>query len=265
MRKINYRPGMFSFNGHSSKDLGLCVTKAPDLNRPARQFNTYNIPGRNGTIIEQLDAFENVKRTYEVFAANNDYAPISKEFTSISEWLYTADGYCRLEDDFEPEIFRLAYFTGPLDVDNQLNLYGKTEINFSCRPERFLLSGDSFIDIPHRRQIVMWNIVNPTKFAAKPLIVFEVNQLDNSSSQVNEYITIETPTGKIDVHNISETTYIDCEEMRVYTDSGEKNSDATGVFPTIPPGEQTIRITSNVYAYIDSRFKVRLKPRWYTI
>lgn len=258
MRKINYRLGMFSFNGHSSKDLGLCVTKAPDLNRPARQFNTYNIPGRNGTIIEQLDAFENVKRTYEVFAANNDYAPISKEFTSISEWLYTADGYCRLEDDFEPEIFRLAYFTGPLDVDNQLNLYGKTEINFSCRPERFLLSGDSLIDITNNFR---WNIVNPTKFTAKPFIVVEIDSEYTPSSSA--YIQLTTSTGTIKVEHVTKTTYIDCGDMRVYTNTEEKNSDVTGVFPTIPSGEQPIEL---IKAGFDlSKIKIQLKPRWYTI
>lgn len=260
MRKINYRPGIFSFNGHSSKDLGLCVTKAPDLNRPARQFNTYNIPGRNGTIIEQLDAFENVKRTYGVFAANNDYAPISKEFTSISEWLYTANGYCRLEDDFEPEIFRLAYFTGPLDVDNLLNLYGETEINFSCRPERFLLSGDSFIDITRNYR---WNIVNPTKFTAKPFIVVEIDPESAPSYADNAFIQLTTSTGTIKVEHITETTYIDCEDMRVYTNNGDINSNVTGIFPTIPSGEQPIELIKAGFNL--RKIKIRLKPRWYTI
>src|SRR5574344_2083183 len=134
MRKIDYLLGHFVFNGHNSDEFGICIEDTPSLDRPERKHNLYQIPGRSGDIIEMLDAYDNVDKTYSIWAANDYFTDVTKDYSAISAWLYATNGYARLEDDFGPDIFRLAYFVGPMDIKNLLNIYGRTKIKFSCRP-----------------------------------------------------------------------------------------------------------------------------------
>ena len=53
--------GIITWNGVSSDTLGIYVEKAPSMNRPARKMDSYDVPGRNGSIIRMQDAWENVE------------------------------------------------------------------------------------------------------------------------------------------------------------------------------------------------------------
>lgn len=241
-KKINYNQGTFWFNGQSSKDYGVVIASTPSLDRPTRKYNTYTIPGRSGDIVEMLDAYNNIDKQYEIWAANDVYNTAADGFEDITAWLYTTDGYARLEDDFEPEIFRLAYFVGPMTITNELNLYGTSKITFNCRPERYLKSGEKMVEVTNE-------INNPTKFTSKPLI--KVTGTGKCT------ITIGTRTMTID--GLADYIYIDCDSMDAYRQDAEnKNNMISGDFPLIDPGKQTIATTGNIT-------KVEIMPRWYTI
>ena len=50
--------------------------------------------------------------------------------------------YQRLEDDYHPDEYRMAIFTGPLDFDTRfLNRSGETTLNFNCKPHRYIKAG----------------------------------------------------------------------------------------------------------------------------
>lgn len=244
MRKIDYTLGHFAFNGQNSSNFGICVESTPSLDRPERQHNIYNVPGRNGAIIEQLDTFNNVNREYRVWAANDYYNSVDKDYNAISEWLYNSNGYCRLEDDFEPDIFRLAYFVGPMDVENLLNMYGKTKLTFNCRPERFYKDGEKTITVASGS-----NIQNRTAFTAKPLI--------RIAGSGNCSIRIGTHT--MNITGLVDYIYIDCDTMEAYRQAAEnKNNMISGDFPVIDSGTQSIVTTGTIT-------DIKVTPRWYTI
>jgi hypothetical protein len=52
----------------------------------------------------------------------------------VSAWLHSTSDYARLEDTFEPDIYRLAYYTEETEIENALTEYGRTTILFNCRP-----------------------------------------------------------------------------------------------------------------------------------
>jgi len=244
MRKIDYTLGHFAFNGQNSSNFGICVESTPSLDRPERQHNVYNVPGRNGAIIEQLDTFNNVNREYKVWAANDYYNSVDKDYNAISEWLYNSNGYCRLEDDFEPDIFRLAYFVGPFDVENMLNMYGRTKLTFVCRPERFYKTGEKTIEVADGDYIL-----NKTAFTSRPLI--KITGSGDCSIAIGNNIMY--------ISSLQDYIYIDCDTMDAYRQSAEnKNNTISGDFPNIAPGRQLIRLTGNIT-------KVEIVPRWYTI
>lgn len=253
MRKIDYSLGEFMFNGRSSKDFSICIEKAPSFSRPMRSHNIYKVPGRSGDIIEPLDAYENIERSYDIWAANDSFTNAAQDYDSIAEWLYNSNGYCRLEDDFEPGIFRLAYFVGPIDVENLLNMYGRTTITFNCKPEKYLVNGDKPITLTNSAYTSM---LNPTKFRAKPFI-----KLKHNSGTGSVQITGDFSSGTgLQISNVNADTYIDCELMDVYTDTGSKNSDTTGEFPFLDPGLHRIYFRSTGVGVTAT-----LVPRWYTI
>ena len=121
--------------------------------------------------------------------------------------------------------------------------YGEATINFTCRPERFLKTGEQEITVINNQKIV-----NQTRFTAKPLIHIE------GSGTVTVAIGGNTISA-----SITDYINIDCETMNAYRLAAEnKNSDISGSFPKIIPGENTVGITGTTT-------KVTIVPRYFTI
>lgn len=237
--------GKIYYNGKCSLDLGVIVEEVPALNRPQRKFDEYVVPGRNGTIVEQYDAYENIDKSYNIWFTDyfykNLYSPVKAR--EIADWLYTSKGYMKLEDDFEPEYFRLAYFNGPLDIENLMQKYGKATINFNCRPERYAKNGEIEYSNPTK-------LINPYSFDAKPLIKIE--------GSGNCTLTIQGQT--ITLTDIDSYIYIDCDSMDCYKTLAEnENSKMTGDYPVLKPGKNNISLQSL------SAMTYKIIPRFWTL
>jgi phage-related protein len=244
MHKIDRDLGVFNYNGKSSKDFDIIIEKLPSLDRPQRQYDIHKVPGRSGDIIEQYNAYENITITYEVWFSNNDinYVSAQKLAREISAWLYSSNGYCRLEDDFEPDIYRLAYFVGDLDIENLLTRYGRAKIEFNCRPERYYKNGEYILENPSI-------IVNNTFFEAKPLIKIE--------GSGNVQFSIQGQTVKI--NNLIDYVYLDCDKQDCYRQLAEnRNSLMVGEFPVLKVGDNNISKSNNIT-------KLSIKPNYWTL
>ena len=244
MHKIDRDLGVFTYNSKSSKDFDIIVEKLPSLSRPQRQHDVYRVPGRSGDIVEQHNAYDNITITYEVWFANNDidYISAQKLAREISAWLYSSSGYCRLEDDFEPDIYRLAYFVGDLDIENLLTAYGRAKIPFICRPERYYKNGEYILENPSI-------IVNNTSFEAKPLIKIE------GSGDVEFSIQGQT----VQINDLVDYVYLDCDKQDCYRQSSEnRNNLMIGDFPVLKVGENNITKSSGITT-------LSIKPNYWTL
>ena len=148
-----------TWNGVSSDTLGLKIEKYPALNRPARKYTAADIPGQNGTAYILQDAWSETVQAYAISVKE----PISS-FKAIAEWLHGANGYAKLTDSYDPDIYRMAVVVDPFDVENSLNRAGRAMIQFRCRPERYIVQNDVTIS-PQSG-----TVVNSTKHTAYPLI-----------------------------------------------------------------------------------------------
>ena len=110
------------FNGQSSWDHGLIITAYPSLNHGAKRAEAYQIAGRNGTFYREEGTFDNYIQTYEV-AVREKNRRADLRAADIAAWLM-APGFCRLEDSFEPEFFKMARYAGPLNIEQILGKYG---------------------------------------------------------------------------------------------------------------------------------------------
>ena len=235
--------GLIVYGGESSTDYGIVVSEAPSFDKPVRKNTVNKIPGRNGAVIFQEDAYEDVTRSYKAWIADYAREDLVSAVSDFTAWLYSKKGYQRLEDNFEPDIYRLAYFDGGENITNELTQYGSTVIRFTCRPERFLKEGEKEITVSNGD-----SIYNPTRFESKPLIYIE------GSGEI--HVSIK---GTTIVANVDDYIYIDCERMNAYRLGTEnKNGEISGTFPVIVPGTNGIGITG-------SATKVVLVPRYFTI
>lgn len=164
--------GKIIFNGTSSQDFGLVVEKVPSSVHASRRGNIISIPGRNGVIMREDGSFDTYTQVYDVwFAESEEYGSRSAYDMArdIAVWLLSASGFCRLEDDFEPEYYRLARYSGALDVDMHLLQCGKAKLTFDIQPQRYLKSGETPITFTGSATTI---ITNPTQFEARPLLKF---------------------------------------------------------------------------------------------
>ena len=122
--------------------LPCTIERYPGIKKAARKFRQYNIPGRNGDVFFQDDAWENVIVPYEIYAGGDVDGQAQTDWTDIAAKL-SQKGYQTLEDTYDTTHFRKAVFNGPIDIENAWNTHGRATIEFNCRPERYLKSGNT--------------------------------------------------------------------------------------------------------------------------
>ena len=218
----------FNWNGMNSGDFGIYVQKSPKLTRAARKMQVVDVAGRNGALVFPQKAWNNVARSYAIFTGEKTW-DAERNFDAIIEWL-SAEGYCRLEDDFEPDVFRLAYFAGSVDITNLFGETGQATIDFNCKPQKFLKSGEKAISFSSGGGTLR----NPTGFEAKPLIT-----LDGSGSG-----TISVGGTSVSISSIGTSVTLDCENMDAYNGSTNRNNTITASsFPVLASGDNTVTLT----------------------
>lgn len=161
-----------TFNGESSRNYGVYITGSGVFNAPARDVEMITIAGRNGSFPLDHGRFENIEVTYPagVFADNEeDFADAISEFRNM---LCSAKGYCRLEDGYNPDEYRLAIYKSGLEVEPAMLKAGEFEITFECKPQRFLKSGETDVTMTSGG-----TITNPTRFDSSPLLMVKGNGL----------------------------------------------------------------------------------------
>ena len=233
----------FTFGGVSSDSLGLHIEYCPEQNRPARKMERYSVPGRNGDIIVAQDAWENIEQSYDIWGGNGTINDATAVGYSLADWLFSKNGYQRLEDTYDTQHYRLAFFEGPYDFQSVLRRRGRATITFSCDPRRFLLSGETAVTLTGTD-----TIDNPTSFTARPLI--EVHGSGNG--------TIECGGNTITITGIYDGMILDCDAQDAYYPGVNLNSLVSGEFPVIPGGTQTITITGGITS-------VEVTPNWWTL
>ena len=131
----------FTFNGTSSDTYNITVEKCPSYPVAQRVVEHIEVQGRNGDLIRDTGAWSNVDMTYSVYYEGS--ASFQAASHSIASWLNGSFGYCRLEDTYDPDVYRMAVMSNFTDYRNFLNKKGRADITFSCKPQRFLKSGEA--------------------------------------------------------------------------------------------------------------------------
>lgn len=236
------KQNLFVFDGKSSMEFGIALTGTGVYDAPKRDYESIAVPGRNGNITFDNGRYENISLKYTA----NIVRRFKDNVDHFRAFALSRDGYCRLEDTYHPDEFRLAMYAGPFHVDaGFLNRWGEFDIEFDCKPQRFLKSGEFPIEIPAGSTV---KINNPTYYDSKPLI--RCNGKGNFIFG-NETITVNDLTNYVD---------IDCDTQDAFEGTINRNPNIEiriGHWPVLKSGETAIQNnTSGLMTII---------PRWFTL
>ena len=247
--------GTLSFNGVNCKDLGIVVETFPDREYPEKDVTITHIPGAQGDLIIDSENYKNVNRVYNIAILATRKEPFQVVAAKISKWLHSAKGYARLEDSYEPEVFRLAAYSEGNKVTSVLREAGRASVTFQCLPQRYLKLGESVHTLTSST-----TIENPTDQTAYPL--FKVTAATGATSGS---FTVGDIT--VTIASIPSVSYIDSESQDCYSETDTINSQVTltkgaspsDIFPFIPKDGAEITFNTNQIA------KIEIVPRWYII
>lgn len=238
--EINY----FTFNGVSSLTYNAKIETPPDFIAPQRKVTKQSVVGRSGDLIIDTGAYGNITRTYEIAVPKDD-------ISACVEALLGTEGYCVLADSYDTSIYRKAAYIGPLNLANQLNKFGKAKVAFDCKPQCYLVSGDTAVSINSGA-----SLTNNYREALPMFVITGTGPVTFSVG--SNSVTIET------LGDTSSTLYLDAEVQDCYFMSGGGKLNANSLvtldndFPVLKHGTNTITWTGNVTSF-------SVTPRWWRL
>ena len=233
----------FFFNGARSIDKGLTIEYCPSVGTGQRVVEKISVPGRSGDLVIDTGAYGNYIQPYEIWFKDG-LRGTTRAARDIAQWLLSGVGYMRLEDTYDPEIFRLAMFTGPFDVENWMLIAGRATLEFDCQPQRWLKTGQLPVAVQSGQSLI--NTWQP----AKPLI--QVTGTGDGTLVVGgSTISISDMTGAITLDSETEDAYSGTENLN-------NNVQVNGGYPILQNGETAVSFSGGITA-------VKITPRWWSL
>ena len=229
------------FNGKSSEELGVVIQTTPVYNYPEKDVTSTHVPGRNGDLIIDTGSYKNVSRSYSLALEYPKDTTFVDNAQELMQWLKTAVGYSRLEDDYDPEVYRMARYSASGSLSDIYEEATTLTVQFECKPQRYLKIGElsSKISVP------TGSISNPTAYESLPKITFTNLPDDAGNIMVTfsngEYSNIVTINSLI-----SDSVVIDSNTQEVYDPTTGKSLSSMvnmneNEFPLLKAGETTIK------------------------
>ena len=230
------------FGGKNSLEFGLRIEKCPAFVAGQRAVTKQPVPGRSGGLLIDTGAYDNYIQPYEIWFRGDK--PTTQAARAIAMWLLAGTGYIRLEDSYDPDIYRMALFAGPINVENWMLTHGRATLEFDCKPQRYLKQGQFPIAVQSGKTIGnQW-------MPALPLI--KITGTGNGQLVVgNSQVSISDMTGEIT---------LDCDVQNAYNGTLNLNNDitVTGGWPVLATGQTAISFSGGITA-------VEITPRWWTL
>ena len=153
------------FDNVSSRTYGVYITGEAVYNAPERDVEMITIPGRSGSFALDNGRFENIEVSYPAGIFAETEADFRQAISDFRNFLCSRKGYVRLQDEYNPDEYRMAVYKSGLDVDPAMLRAGEFTITFDCKPQRWLTSGETAVTVTSGD-----TLTNPTLFEASPLL-----------------------------------------------------------------------------------------------
>lgn len=156
----------FTFDTIASILYNVGITGEAVYNAPERDVEMITIPGRNGELAFDRGRFHNIEVHYPAGAYDSSQPNFASKIRRLRNALCSRVGYCRLEDEYNPDEYRMAVYKKGLEVSpDHYSTAGEFDIVFDCKPQRFLKSGE-YTQYTTQSS----TMINNTDFNAYPLL-----------------------------------------------------------------------------------------------
>lgn len=129
-------------------------------------METVSIPGRNGDLHRWDGSYNNREIVGECFLL--DHAAV-RNIDVINAWLISEPGYFRFEDTADSKHFMFARAARGIPRNMKAGMLNSFELMFDAMPERYLKSGDRYLDI-YNGAGYSGDAINPTAYPSSPLL-----------------------------------------------------------------------------------------------
>lgn len=158
-------------DGTSLKGYKVYINGKEAYNSAERDVEMIEIPGRDGAFSLDHGRFKNITVSYDSGTFADNQTDFAENISDLRNFLASKRGYVRIEDDYNPEEYRMGVFSRGLEFDPVCyNMASEFPIEFNCKPQRFLKSGETPISVTSGQ-----TLTNPTLFDSHPLIKFNAN------------------------------------------------------------------------------------------
>lgn len=235
---LNY----FVYNGHRSNEFGLYISGSGTFDGSEWEIEETSVPGKNGNLILPNKRLKNIELSYPAFIKDR----FKENCECVRLWLLGDCKYKKLEDSYDPDCYRMAFFKGPINFDaKSLNKSGEVTLLFNCMPQRWLKSGEVPIAITVQGQAL------PNQWQpALPLI-----QLTGTGDA-----ELSVGSSTISIKDMDGSLTIDSDTQNAYEGTKNKNGIITvsGGFPVLATGDTPIIWSGGITA-------IKITPRWWRL
>ena len=236
----NEKINQFKYKGISSADMGIIITKSPNIGSAERDEEYISVPGKSGDVINDNGRFKNITVSYEAALLSDD-RPLDLMARKIKAWLQGETGYFKLTDTYDPNYFRMAAYSGSIDIEDKIRKIGITTLNFNCKPFKYRIDGENDIEITKATTLYNpeeWESLPYIKIVGSGAVTLHINNNSFYISAIDDYIEINS------------------ELQSAYKSNTLQNSKINfATFPTLSAG------TNNI-SWVGSVSKIIIKARW---
>lgn len=232
----------FYFDGGRSIDYGIRISKEATLSAPERDVEVFSVPGRSGELVIDKGRFGPQLVTYEAFfrCPDGERAAYARR---IKSWLLGVTGYRELADTYDRQYYRMARYSGALDIEAVGRRFGKLDLSFSCQPFRLRQDGRVLRELPLES-----TVYNPEDWPSKPY--FKLYGNGDIRLVVGESVW--------QFSGVSGYIEVDSDIMETHKDLLPQNGKKTGDgYPELAPGWNLVKATGAT--------KIEMIPRWCTL
>ena len=234
-----------SYGGTQLSSFGVYINGSGVFDSADPDVEFIRIPGRSGDLVRNRGRYTNIEITYPTSFIVKDF---DTQFRALKAFLLSkTDKYYQIEDDYQPDHFRMGVVDAGLSVsDIRWNgNAGSFDLRFNCKPQLYLKSGQTNFALFG----ASGTITNSTSFTARPLI-----RVSGAGT-----LTIGQTSITVASHGFP---FIDIDsELMDCSCSGQNANQYVTVaneeYPVLKPG-------ANNYA-VDGFSRVIVTPRWWTL
>lgn len=231
----------FYLDGIDAGSVGIRLQAPVVFSKAIPVVETQTIPGRNGNLVFETGSYENRVGSASCFCLQED---VEMAIGSAGRFLMGRKGYRRLETSDDPNHYWMARVKNSPQIEMRLRVLAPFEIEFDCKPQRFVKSGENSVVFTSNG-----SIPNQYGQTALPLITLY--------GQGEGTLTIGNCV--VEVKELNEMLFLDSDTQNAYNNNGNQNMNINApIFPTLPDGETKIVFSGGIE-------KVEIVPRWWEL